>query len=100
MLALRACKWIATTAEVFEAGGFQGFRWSDGDGRQYSILHEPSEVPLMDVGARVGLYYDQCHPSRWSLTRPRRTNAAILIGSILTGIGVLSVVAGFVLMAW
>ncbi|MBH0116685.1 hypothetical protein I6E52_07475 [Salinibacterium sp. NG253] len=99
MLALRACKWVATTAEVFEAGGFQGFRWSDGDGRQYSILHEPSEVPMMDVGARVGLYYDQCHPSRWSLARPRRTNAAILIGSILTGIGLLSIVAGFILMA-
>ncbi|MGJ8720304.1 MAG: hypothetical protein ACSHW9_00545 [Salinibacterium amurskyense] len=100
ILALRACKWIATTAEVFEAGGFQGFRWFDSDGRQHSILHEPSEAPIMEVGAHVTLYYDQCHPSRWRLARPRRTNAAMIIGSILTGIGLLSVVAGFALMAF
>ncbi|MEV8252885.1 hypothetical protein AB0O95_02845 [Rhodoglobus sp. NPDC076762] len=100
ILALRACKWVVTTAEVFEAGGFQGFRWSDRDGKQYSALHEPSEVPIMDVGAEVSLHYDQCHPARWSLARPRRTNGAVLIGSMLTGIGLLSIVAGFALMAF
>ena len=98
IMAMRACKWVETSAEVFEAGGFQGFRWSDGDGRQHSILHEPSEAPIMDVGAQVDLYYDECHPSRWSLARPRRTNGAVLLGSILTGIGLLSVVVGFILM--
>jgi len=99
IVAMRACKWVKTTAEVFEAGGFQGFRWCDGDGRQYSILHEPSEVPIMDVGTPVVLYYDQCHPARWRLAPSRHTNSALLIGSILTGSGLLSIVAGFMLMA-
>lgn len=98
IVAKRRCKWVKTSAEVFEAGGFQGFRWSDGDDSQHSTLNDPSEVPIMDVGTQVELYYDQCHPSRWRLAPPHHDNHALLIGSILTGTGVLSTVAGFMLM--
>jgi hypothetical protein len=92
------CKWSKTTAEVFEAGGFQGFRWSDGDDSQHVTLNDPADVPIMDVGTQVELYYDQCHPSRWRLAPPRHENPALLIGWVLTGTGIVSTVAGFMLM--
>jgi hypothetical protein len=98
IVAQRRCKWAKTTAEVIEAGGFQGFRWSGGDDNKHVTLNDPAEVPIMDVGTQVELYYDQCHPARWRLARPRRENRALLIGWVLTSTGILSTVAGFVLM--
>jgi hypothetical protein len=98
IVAKRRCKWAKTSAEVFEAGGFQGFRWSGGDGSQHSTLNDPADVPIMNVGTQVELYCDQCHPSRWRLAPPHHDNPALLIGSILTGTGLLSTVAGFMLM--
>ncbi|MGV8876106.1 MAG: hypothetical protein ACOH1K_01200 [Rhodoglobus sp.] len=98
IVAARRCKWTKTAAEVFEAGGFQGFRWSDSDENPHLTLNDPSDVPIMDVGTQVELYYDRCHPSRWRFARPHHENHVLLIGGILTGMGILSTVAGFVLM--
>jgi hypothetical protein len=98
IVAKRRCKWVTTSAEVFEAGGFQGFRWSDSDDTQHATLNAPSEVPIMVVGTQVELYYDQCHPFRWRLAPPHHDNHALLIGSVLTGTGILSTVAGLMLM--
>lgn len=98
IVAKRRCRWTKSSAEVFEAGGFQGFRWSDGDDRQHLTLNDPAEVQIMVVGTQVELYYDHCHAYRWSLERPRRENHALLVGWILTGTGMLCTVAGFVLM--
>ena len=80
ILAKRCCQWIRCTAEVLEAGGFQGFRWSDGDVRQHRTLDDPADVQIMDVGIQVEFYYDHRHPYRWSIELPRRENHAFLSG--------------------
>ena len=100
IVAKRRCQWTKSTAEVFEAGGFQGFRWTDGNDRQHVTLNDPAEVEIMDVGTQVELYFDHCHPSRWSLGPRGRENHALLVGWILTGTGILCTVAGFVLMVF
>ncbi|MCV9992744.1 hypothetical protein OIU93_00345 [Paeniglutamicibacter sp. ZC-3] len=98
IVARRRCQWTTTTAEVFEAGGFQGFRWSDSENTPRLALHDPAEVQILDVGTQVELHYDKCHPARWGLGPPPRDNHALLIGWILTGTGILCTVAGFMLM--
>ena len=98
IVARRRCRWTKTIAEVFEAGGFQGFRWSDADNSPHLTLNDPAEVPIMDVGTEVEIYYDDCHPFRWSLKPPRSENHALLVGWILTGTGILCTFAGFMLM--
>jgi hypothetical protein len=98
IVAKRRCQWTTTTAEVFEAGGFMGFRWSDGENTPHLSLHNPTETLGLDAGTRVELHYDQCHPARWGLEPPRHENHALLIGWILTGTGILCTVAGFILM--
>lgn len=97
-VAKRRCQWIITTAEVFVAGGFKGFRWSDSENTQHLSLHDPAETLGLDAGTQVELYYDQCHPSRWGLGPPQHENPALLVGWILTGTGILCTVAGFILM--
>lgn len=79
------CQWTKTTTEVFETGGFKGFRWSDGENTPHLPLHNPAEAQILDVGTRIELHDNQCHP-------------ALLTGWILTGTGILCAVTGFILI--
>ncbi|WP_411732443.1 hypothetical protein [Paeniglutamicibacter sp.] len=98
IVAKRRCPWTNTTAEVFEAGGYKGFRWSDSENTPHLSLHDPAETLGLDAGTRIELHYDQCHPDRWALGPPQNDNPVLLIGWILTGTGILCTVAGFILM--
>lgn len=98
IVAKRRCRWTPTTAEVFEAGGFKGFRWSDSENTPHLSLHDPAETLGLEAGTSITLHYDQCHPARWGLETPRNENPALLTGWILTGTGILCTVVGFILM--
>lgn len=43
IMAKRSCHWTSTTAEVFEAGRYKGFRWSDGTNTLHLSLYAPAE---------------------------------------------------------
>ena len=98
IMARRRCHWTSTTAEVFEAGRYKGFRWSDSTNTPHLSLYAPAESRGLDVGAQVELHYDQCHPARWSLGPPRKDNPVLIVGWILTAVGIICTVAGFFLL--
>ena len=98
MLARRRCPWTVTTAEVVEAGGFKGFRWSDGDDTSHLSLLTAEETKGLETGSEVALHYDVCHPGRWSLGPHRPDNTIMTIGWILTATGMVCTLAGFVLL--
>jgi hypothetical protein len=94
----RRCAWAETTASVISAGGFTGYRWTDRDNADHRSLLPASEAESLEVGSDVVLFYDVCHPSRWGLEPPKRDHVGWIVGSILTGTGVLATVSGFVLL--
>lgn len=98
IMARRRCQWASTTAEVFEAGRYKGFRWSDSTNTLHLSLYAPAESRGLEAGNRIELHYDQCHPARWSLGPPRKDNPVLIVGWILTAVGVICTVAGFFLL--
>ncbi|WAP50857.1 hypothetical protein OL239_12780 [Arthrobacter sp. ATA002] len=94
----RRCVWISTTAEVFEAGGFKGLRWSDGESTPRLSLHTAEQTRGLEPGTVVALHYDACHPARWGLGEPREENPALAVGWTLTAVGAACTLAGFFLM--
>lgn len=98
IMARRRCTWASTTAEVFDAGRYKGFRWLDSTNTLHLSLHAAAENRGLEVGTHVELHYDQCHPARWSLGQPRNENPVLIVGWILTSMGILCAVAGFFLL--
>ncbi|MCU1532967.1 MAG: hypothetical protein JWO49_2538 [Arthrobacter sp.] len=98
VMAKNRCPWISTTAEVFEAGGFKGFRWSDGKNTPHLSLRPAEETQGLEPGSEVVLHYDACHPARWRLDPQRHDNTVMTMGWILTTVGIVCTVAGVVLM--
>lgn len=98
VVARRRCPWASTTAEVYEAGGFKGFRWSDGGNTPHLSLHTAEETRGLELGAKVVLHYDTCHPARWNLDGSRPENPVLAVGWALTGVGMVCTLAGFLLM--
>ncbi len=98
IIARRRGPWNTATAEVFEAGGFKGFRWSDDTGAPHASLHTADQTTGLEPGAEVVLYYQARHPARWSIVQPRHDNPVLTIGWILTSVGIVCTVVGFILM--
>ena len=96
IVANRRCQWINTTAEVFEAGGYKGFRWIDSEDMPHVSLHDHGETQGVDVGTRIEIHFDHCHPVRWGLEPPRNDNPFLIIGWILVSVAILCTVAGFI----
>lgn len=97
-IAKRRCPWTRTTAEVFEAGGFKGIRWSDSENSPHLTLHTAEQTSGWEPGTEVVLHYDACHPARWGLGEPREENPVLAVGWTLTAVGIICTVAGFLLM--
>jgi hypothetical protein len=98
IISRRRCVWISTTAEVFEAGGFTGLRWSDGEGSSRQSLHTAEQTRGLEPGTEVALHYDACHPGKWGLEEPRKENPVLIVGWTLAAVGIASTLGGFILM--
>jgi hypothetical protein len=98
VISRRRCVWTSTTAEVYTAGGFAGFRWTDHDNVPRQTLVDADVAEGRVAGNAVKLHYDVCHPSRWGLGPPQHDNTVLILGWILTGVGILSTAGGFVLL--
>jgi hypothetical protein len=94
----RRCAWTKTTGEVYTAGGFTGFRWTDQENVPRQTLVDTDVGRGLVAGTKVELHYDLCHPSRWGLKPPKHDNIILILGWILTGVGIVSTVGGFVLL--
>ncbi|MET3369462.1 UNVERIFIED_CONTAM: hypothetical protein ABIE34_002716 [Jeotgalibacillus campisalis] len=98
VIAKRRCVWTTAEGEQFAAGGFLGVRWVDRSNEEQKVLLDiPARDGSVDSGA-VLVHYDLCHPSRCSLYPPRHDNTVLILGWILTGVGILSTLGGFVLL--
>ncbi|WP_139007092.1 hypothetical protein [Arthrobacter crystallopoietes] len=94
----RRCPWRSTTAEIFEARGYRGLRWTDSTNTPHLSLHAAEETRGLEPGSEVMLHYDVCHPARWSLGPPRHDNTVITLGWALTTVGTVCALTGFILM--
>lgn len=94
----RRCPWTSTTAEVFEAGGFKGVRWTDRENAPHLSLHTAEQTRELVPGTTIALHYDACHPARWGLGEPRETNPVLAVGWTLTAVGITCTLTGFILM--
>ncbi|MBP2265871.1 hypothetical protein J3A64_001335 [Pseudarthrobacter sp. PvP004] len=98
VLAKRRCVWGTAAGEQFAAGGFLGVQWLDQSNEEQKVL---LDIPAHDgsIDSRsVVVHYDLCHPSRCSLQPPRHDNTVLILGWILTGVGILSTIGGFFLL--
>jgi hypothetical protein len=50
------CAWTSTTAEVLEADGYKGSRWSDGGNTPHLSLRPAEETPGLEPGSEVVLH--------------------------------------------
>jgi hypothetical protein len=98
IIARRRCTWTTTTGEVFETGRYKGLRWIDGSNNPRLSLVPPEEGQHLVTGSEVTLHYDVCHPARYGLVQPRHENIVLILGWILTSLGILCTIAGFVVM--
>ncbi|SLK13878.1 hypothetical protein [Arthrobacter sp. P2b] len=94
----RRCNWSTADGEVFTAGRYRGLQWTDNTSTSRRGLLEPEQAPELQAGHVAVLHYDICHPTRWRLEPPRYDNTATVLGLVLTGVGMASAIAGFVLM--
>lgn len=98
IIARRRCVWVTADGERFAAGGFVGLHWVDQANEERKILLDvPSGDGSFQPGAVV-VHYDLCHPSRCSLQPPRYDHTVLILGWILTGVGILSTLGGFALL--
>lgn len=93
-------EWVRVEAVAFASGGRTGYRWF-GHGRE---VHEawaaPAETGGIEPGDDVVLYYDARNPHRWRHELPEHPGRTVMIlGLVLTGVGVLAAVVGFLLLA-
>ncbi|MBO1267379.1 hypothetical protein [Arthrobacter cavernae] len=94
----RRCRWVSTTGEIFAAGRYKGFRWTDSENTPRLSLLRPEHAQELVTGSEIVLHYDVCHPARWGLGPPRHDNTVLIVGWILTTVGIVCSLAGFVLM--
>ncbi len=73
---------------------FWGLHWVDRANEEQKVL---LDIPARDGSVESGavlVHYDLCHPSRCSLHPPRHDNTVLILGWILTGVGILSTLGG------
>jgi hypothetical protein len=91
----RRCPRTSTSGEVFEAGRYKGFRWTDGENTPRLVLLRPKDERELMTGSEVAVHHDICHPALWGVSPPRNDNTALILGWILTTVCILCTVAGF-----
>lgn len=92
------CQWTSTPAEVVEAGNYTGFRWVDNQRESHLTLLPRNATEHLERGAITTVYFDVCHPARWALSQPRHDNPLLILGWILSAVGALSFLGGFLVL--
>jgi hypothetical protein len=92
-------RWRSAEGVAFDDGVRSGIRWFDNDHGFLEAVLAPGETIPAAPGSDVLVYYDSHNPSRWrTMEPPKRGEVLLLLGKILTAVGVLSLLAGFLVM--
>ncbi|WP_426997043.1 hypothetical protein [Pseudarthrobacter sp. N5] len=91
-------RWSTSEGVVYADASGTGFRWFDHKYRVHNAPMSPHDIKDLAVGDPVLIYYDHNIPSRWQSTQPElRGRTTLILGRILTGIGLAALIAGFIL---
>ncbi|EMY32905.1 hypothetical protein D477_017814 [Arthrobacter crystallopoietes BAB-32] len=92
-------RWRSAEAVAFDDGVRSGVRWFDRDHGFLEAVLAPGETIPAVPGSDVLVYYDAHNPTRWRTAEPpERGTTLLLLGKILTGVGVAALLAGFLVM--
>jgi hypothetical protein len=92
-------KWRSAEGVAFDDGVRSGVRWFDTEHGFLEAVLAPGETIPAASGSDVLVYYDSHDPTRWRTAEPpKRGEVPLLLGKILTAVGVLSLLVGFLVM--
>ncbi|MBT2514995.1 hypothetical protein [Arthrobacter sp. ISL-30] len=90
--------WISTQGVVYQDDGGIGVRWFDHLHEVHSALLEPGDARGLKAGHDLVVYYERRDPSLCRTTAPDSPGEPFLVvGRLLTAIGVAALASGFVL---
>lgn len=93
-MARRRCHKISSTAEVFDPGKYTGLRWLDSASTPHLTLH-PSQSALPWQEVRMSRFTTINATSHGGASGRPGTTQFLIVGWILTAVGLLCTVAGF-----
>ena len=90
--------WVVAEGVVYADASGTGFRWFDHKYRIHHAPMSPHDIKDMAVGDTLSIYYHPKRPTQWQTAAPEAAGkTAVIVGRLLTGVGTLALVAGFIL---
>lgn len=91
-------QWTESDGVVYADESGVGFRWFDHHYQVHNAPMSPHDISHMAPGDPVTIHYAVKNPTRWRTTAPEvRGETADVLGRVLTGIGAVALISGFVL---
>ncbi|MCG2622916.1 sortase [Arthrobacter sp. I2-34] len=96
---LLGASWHRAEGVAFADGRRRGVRWFDHKHGFVEGVFPDGDAAPPAAGTDVLVYYDARNPARWQVDEPQLPgHTLLLLGKILTGVGVLAAVVGLVAM--
>lgn len=90
--------WVVAEGVVYSDASGTGFRWFDDKYRIHHAPMSPHDIKDMAVGDTLPIYYHPKRPTRWQTAEPEAAGkTAVVVGRLLTGVGAVALIAGFIL---
>jgi hypothetical protein len=90
--------WVVAEGVVYSDASGTGFRWFDHKYRIHHAPMSPHDIKDMQVGDTLTIYYHPKRPTQWQTAAPEAAGrTALVVGRLLTAVGTLALVAGFIL---
>lgn len=90
--------WDVAEAVVYSDQTGVGFRWLDRKHLVHNAPMSPHDIRDLAVGDTLPIYYHPKRPTQWQITPPEEAaKTASVLGRVLTAIGSVALLAGFVL---
>jgi len=99
VLRLAGIRWHSADGVAFDDGRRRGVRWFDTRHGFLEGVFPAGTSADVAAGSDVLVYYDARRPDRWQVSAPEpRGRTVLLLGKILTAVGLLSAVVGLLAM--
>jgi hypothetical protein len=99
VLRLAGIRWHSADGVAFDDGRRRGVRWFDTRHGFLEGVFPAGTSADVAAGSDVLVYYDARRPDRWQVSEPEPPGRIVLLlGKILTAVGILSAVVGLLAM--
>jgi hypothetical protein len=90
--------WAVADAVVYSDSTGVGFRWLDRKQQVHRAPMSPHDIKHLSEGDTLPIYYHPKRPTQWQTVEPEEAGrTAAVLWRVLTGIGAVALLAGFVL---